>query len=101
MPSDADVKIESYDKWTVYVRTFGGFATEGSIIKEAKGFSDMLKDDDRDFEEEAVWVAVYDPPQKLINRHNEIHMMASSKKRQLKKATPLKKFSRADMMVAS
>lgn len=61
------------------MRAFGGFATEGSVIKEAKGFQSMLKDDDRDFNEEMVWVAVYDPPQKLINRHNELHIMASDK----------------------
>ena len=69
-----------YPKWTVYVRTFGGFATAGTIIKGAQGFQDVLKADDRGYNAGLVWVAVYDPPQKLINRHNELHIMASEKK---------------------
>jgi hypothetical protein len=29
-----------------------------------------------------VWAAVYDPPQKLLNRHNEIHVPYQATKKQ-------------------
>ena len=43
---------------------------------------DILQDDDRDFDDQLVWAAVYDPPQKLLNRHNEIHVPYQATKKQ-------------------
>jgi hypothetical protein len=79
-PTDAEVKIEEFDEITVYVRVFSGFASEGSIVKEAKALRDLLKDDDQDFDEHMASLAVYDPPTRLLNRHNEIFLKKGSSK---------------------
>ncbi|PSC72087.1 Heme-binding 2 [Micractinium conductrix] len=81
-PTDAELQIIDYPKIKVYVRKFSGFATEGTILKEANGFMDILDDEGReDYGEEIIWVAIYDPPQKLMHRHNEIHLPAGQKKK--------------------
>lgn len=86
-PTDADVKVVEYDEITVYVRVFSGFATEGSIKKETEGLHKILQDDDKDFDDEMVFVAVYDPPQKLLKRHNEIHVPVGGSPRKAVPAT--------------
>ena len=54
----------------------------GTILKETSSLHDILQDDDRDFDDQLVWAAVYDPPQKLLNRHNEIHVPYQATKKQ-------------------
>ncbi|GAB4814267.1 hypothetical protein N2152v2_001313 [Parachlorella kessleri] len=78
-PADADIKIVDFKEIKVYVRTFSGFATESTILDNAHSLFDTLKDDDQDFDTDAVAVAVYDPPQKLIRRHNEVHVVVTDK----------------------
>ena len=40
-----------------------------------RALHEELMKDEVDFEEEEVFVAVYDPAVKLLNRHNEVHVM--------------------------
>ena len=42
-PVDPDVKIETNKEFTVYVHTFGGYATQDKDLKEAKKFADRLR----------------------------------------------------------
>jgi hypothetical protein len=51
-----------------------------SVVAEAEKLHAALEDDERDFDEEKIYVAVYDSPIKLINRHNEIHIELPPKK---------------------
>ena len=74
-PKDEDLEIKEYDDTTVYVRSFGGFATENSILQETNALHEELVSDKEDFDQEMIFVAVYDPAVKLLNRHNEIHIM--------------------------
>lgn len=81
-PTDAEVKVVHYEHVDVYVRVFGGFATESTVLEQANGLMDMLDEAGRDFADDLVYVAVYDPPQKLMNRHNEVHIPASKGKKE-------------------
>ena len=62
-PTDQDVKVIDYEPIQVYVRVFGGFATESTVLEQARTLHSVLDDDDRDFDDELVWLAVYDAPQ--------------------------------------
>ncbi|KAL4451595.1 hypothetical protein ABPG75_007257 [Micractinium tetrahymenae] len=75
-PTDAELKVIEYPSMEVYVRVFSGFATEGRALDEASTLMDTLDEEGRDFGEDVVWLAVYDPPQKLQQRHNEVHIPA-------------------------
>ncbi len=79
-PTDDDVALEFYEDTTVYVREFGGFATESTILQETKKLHEELVADNEDFDDEMVFVAVYDPAVKLLNRHNEVHVMEKGEK---------------------
>lgn len=73
-PKNEDLEVKEYDEITVYSRQFGGFATENSILQEANALHHELADDDEEFDQDMVFVAVYDPAVKLLNRHNEVHV---------------------------
>lgn len=74
-PEDENLKIIEYPETTVFVRTFGGFATESTILNEATALHEELVSDKEEFEDQWVFVAVYDSAIKLLNRHNEVHVM--------------------------
>jgi len=71
-PDDKDLEITESRGNTVFVRSFGGFATENTILNEVNALKEELIANKEDFEEDYVWVAVYDPAYKLFNRHNEV-----------------------------
>ncbi|GAB4814265.1 hypothetical protein N2152v2_001311 [Parachlorella kessleri] len=79
-PLDPSIQIAKWERDTLFVRPFPGFATEATILNQMNEFVDVLEDDKRDYEEESVWVAVYHPPTRLWDRHNEILMEASPRK---------------------
>ncbi len=75
LPDDKDLEIKEYPETTVFVRSFGGYATENTILNEVNALHEELVSDKEDFDEDMVFVAVYDPAVKLLNRHNEVHVM--------------------------
>ena len=56
---------------------FGGFATGGTVLKEALSLRQDLSQDHISFKDGAFAFAAYDGPQKLINRHNEVWITAA------------------------
>lgn len=76
-PKDEEVKIVDAPGATVYVKVFGGFGTGGSVLKEAETLRQDLMQDKISFKDGAFGYAVYDGPQKLINRHNEVWLTAT------------------------
>lgn len=76
-PKDEDLQIVEYPEVTVYSRSFGGFATEASIMKEVNALHEELTADEEDFDKDYVFALVYDPAIKLLNRHNEVHVMSA------------------------
>ncbi|KAK2078728.1 hypothetical protein QBZ16_003568 [Prototheca wickerhamii] len=73
-PTNPDVEITTYPKTTRFVKVFGGFATDGNIVSQTKGLMDQLDKDGEKYESSMGLAAIYDAPQKLLNRHNEIHL---------------------------
>jgi hypothetical protein len=59
----------------VYVRTFSGFATEGSILEEARNLRTALQKDNKQFLDSHLYHASYDPPQRITGRHNEVWLI--------------------------
>lgn len=76
MPKDDDLDVVGYPEVTVFVRSFGGYATEATIMKETNALHEELTSDEEEFEKEYVFALVYDPAIKLLNRHNEVHVLA-------------------------
>lgn len=77
-PTDEGVDVKEFEEVTVFVKVFGGFATDNSIKKQAKDLMDTLDENDEDYNGECVYVAIYDPAVKLLNRHNEVHVVRGS-----------------------
>lgn len=75
-PNDAEIEVIDYPEVAVYVRSFGGYATEATVLQQATALHEVLAKDEEEFEEDYVFVAVYDPAVKLFNRHNEVHVLA-------------------------
>ena len=59
------------------MQVFGGFATGGSVLKEADTLRQDLIQDGLKFKDGTFATAAYDGPQKLINRHNEVWITAA------------------------
>ena len=62
-PTDPDVRVIDYEPIQVYVRVFGGFATENTVLEQARTLHAVLDDEDREFDDSLCWLAVYDAPQ--------------------------------------
>ncbi|XP_052781542.1 heme-binding protein 2-like isoform X2 [Mya arenaria] len=69
-PTGEGVFIEEFSEMTVYVSSFGGFASEEQWIDEARILSEKLKD--KSIHQEFYFTAGYDSPFKLFNRCNEV-----------------------------
>lgn len=79
--TDENLELVEFDEVTVYVRPFGGFATEATILQEVEALKKDLNDDKvDDYDEDIVFVAVYDPAVKLFNRHNEVSIYKKKSK---------------------
>ncbi len=76
-PTDANIKVFSTGEKSAYVKSFGGFATESSILSTAKSLSEELKADGIETST-TFFFALYDGPQRLINRHNEVWLAGSN-----------------------
>eukprot|EP00891_Asterochloris_glomerata_P004634 jgi/Astpho2/4634/Aster-00206 len=68
------------DESIVYVRSFGGFAIESTVLKEAKALSEALHQDNVPHEKTEFVYAAYDTPERLTGRHNEVIMWPPEKK---------------------
>jgi hypothetical protein len=72
-PDDEDLYIiEKPDDTEVIVRSFGGFADEEKALKEAGKLAQALDEDKIQYVGDAFFLAIYDPPTTLTDRHNEI-----------------------------
>ncbi|XP_076874098.1 heme-binding protein 2 [Brachyhypopomus gauderio] len=71
-PSTPELFVESRQEFTVFVRTFGGFANAENTREELLKLSESLKRDGMSFKEVPYYRVGYDSPFKLINRKNEV-----------------------------
>ncbi|DBA72585.1 TPA: hypothetical protein ACH3X2_010338 [Trebouxia sp. C0005] len=73
-PKDNAINIIDVPCATLYVKEFGGFGT--NAMKMAQALRQDLIQDSISFQDGAFAYALYDPPTKLWNRHNEIWVAA-------------------------
>ena len=57
---------------TVYVQNFGGYATQGINLKQAKKFAKRLNGVGMWVDRDHFYTASYDDPMKSTNRRNEV-----------------------------
>ncbi|XP_073431830.1 heme-binding protein 2 [Dendrobates tinctorius] len=75
-PSENKVFVTERPQTTVYVRSFGGFANGMKNQEQILQLSECLKRDGKLFDESIYYTAGYDSPFKLLNRHNEVWLIA-------------------------
>ncbi|XP_069829848.1 heme-binding protein 2 [Dendropsophus ebraccatus] len=75
-PSESNVFITERPQITVYVRSFGGFTNNAKNQEQIQQLSECLKRDGKLFDENNYYTAGYDSPFKLVNRHNEVWLIA-------------------------
>lgn len=69
-----EVELKEYKETISFVLVFGGYATENTIKEETADLRKALDQKGEEYERQ-VFVAVYDPAVKLLNRHNEVHIV--------------------------
>ncbi|KAA0708541.1 Heme-binding protein 2 [Triplophysa tibetana] len=74
-PTEADVFIESRSEFTVFVRTYGGFANSQNSREELLKLIESLNKDGMKFKEAPYYRAGYNSPFKLTNRTNEVWLI--------------------------
>lgn len=75
-PSESNVFVTERPQTTVYVRSFGGFTNAEKNQEQILQLSECLKRDGKLFNENIYYTAGYDSPFKLLNRHNEVWLIA-------------------------
>lgn len=71
-PSSSDVFVQDYGTLRVAVLEFSGFVTNDMVTSKAAELAEALKKDQVPFETAFFFYAGYDPPYRIINRHNEV-----------------------------
>lgn len=74
-PASDDLFLVKTPARTVFVSSFGGFATEGAFKEEHAKLRDALVAANEEFVDCGFVAAVYDMPSVLTNRHNEVWLM--------------------------
>lgn len=81
-PSDEAVYIEDRPALEVFVSSFGGWATGSSYLSQAADLTEMLEDAGHDIITDHFYTAGYDSPFRLLNRHNEVWIVAGKPSQQ-------------------
>lgn len=95
-PTDATVKIAQSPETTVYVNSFGGWATGATYVDRARSVASALEGAGRKIDNAYFATAGYDSPFRLTGRHNEVWLPArveaggAAKKTAPKKTAPMK-----------
>ncbi|XP_071388382.1 heme-binding protein 2 [Centroberyx affinis] len=74
-PSDPQVFLDDRKEFTVYVRTYGGFANEQMKREECLKLLESLQRDGVPYTDSPFYTAGYDSPMKLTNRRNEVWIL--------------------------
>uniref|UniRef100_A0A8B9HCD9 Heme binding protein 2 n=1 Tax=Astyanax mexicanus TaxID=7994 RepID=A0A8B9HCD9_ASTMX len=74
-PSAPEIFVENRKEFTVFVRTYGGFANTQNTNEELQKLIESLKRDGMAFKEAPYYRVGYDSPFKLVNRRNEVWLI--------------------------
>mmetsp|Transcript_9145 Transcript_9145/g.22652 ORF Transcript_9145/g.22652 Transcript_9145/m.22652 type:complete len:237 (-) Transcript_9145:492-1202(-) len=75
-PSKPDVFIEATPATSVYLVSYGGWSSEEKVLEKAQGLVARLDELGRAYDASHYFFAGYDPPFRLIGRHNEVWVPA-------------------------
>uniref|UniRef100_A0A671KL53 Heme-binding protein 2-like n=1 Tax=Sinocyclocheilus anshuiensis TaxID=1608454 RepID=A0A671KL53_9TELE len=75
-PNDNTIRKIVIPGGTVYVRSFGGFASDEDALENVQQLREDLRAAGKEFVENRFDAAGYDAPWDLINRHNEVWVRA-------------------------
>ncbi|KAK3573005.1 hypothetical protein QTP86_012260 [Hemibagrus guttatus] len=76
-PNDETIRKKDLPAATVYVRVFGGIATEEDAIENVQKLKEDLQVAGKPFDGTRFEAAGYDAPWILVNRHNEVWVYAA------------------------
>ena len=76
-PTNPNVFLTSLPELTAYVYQYGGFQTDDSISKYAADLEGYLKRDKVNYVPGVYLTGSYDPPYRIIDRHNEIWFLGA------------------------
>ena len=77
-PTDPQLKLVSLPAITAYVYSFGGFETDAGLERYTFELVNKLNWDGMAFVKDFYFTAEYDPPIRVIGRHNEIWLLAAN-----------------------
>lgn len=77
-PTSEEVFFTYEGTVTKYVKQFRGRASQSKVLDESSAFAEILLKDGIAFDKEHYEYCGYDPPFRLVNRHNEIWFTAKS-----------------------
>ncbi|XP_005089923.2 heme-binding protein 2 [Aplysia californica] len=75
-PSDKTVYLSSLPEQRVFVKAFGGYASQSDWLKNAKELAMALLKDGKKFDKDYFYSAGYDSPFRILDRHNEVWYIA-------------------------
>jgi len=75
-PSAENVYLERMSVMTVYVKSFGGYATEEDYLRNIYALAEAIGDASK-YRTDYYMTAGYDSPYQPFNRHNEIWLVAA------------------------
>ncbi|XP_023695989.1 heme-binding protein soul2 [Paramormyrops kingsleyae] len=75
-PTNADVESLDRPEGRVFVRAFGGIASESDWLENVSELREYLLKEGKEFDAKNYVAAGYDPPWKLFFRHNEVWIPA-------------------------
>ncbi|XP_072259175.1 heme-binding protein 2-like [Pyxicephalus adspersus] len=75
-PTDPKVYLDNSPALNVYVRSFGGYALDPTFFKEAQFLAEQLRALGLEFEDSFYLRSGYNDPFTLLNRHNEVWVIA-------------------------
>ncbi|EFN55172.1 hypothetical protein CHLNCDRAFT_57955 [Chlorella variabilis] len=76
-PNNPDVYLDHSPAFTAFVAQSGGFVMDDfSVTRMAKRLTDALDRDEQPYNADTFFFAGYDPPFRLMGRHNEVWVVA-------------------------
>ena len=75
-PTSPDVFVLQWPAFKAYAAQFGGFASQDDILKHAADLGKTLESEKIKFDSEHFVSAAYDPPFRVLHRHNEVWFKA-------------------------
>ena len=75
-PTNPALFVRHVPERLVYVTSYGGWASESTVLAKASELASALAADGKEFQDGIFLTASYDSPFRLLGRHNEVWLLA-------------------------